>query len=108
MKEHRRAHHGPAQAGSGPDGGVDILDRGHAVGGQADRLGLNSEMFRLIAGPWMSIEEAKVVFVFETPDAAETLPAYGQLLADGLLAKRRLTQLIEWDEATAFVDGLVG
>ena len=56
----------------------------------------------------MSIEEAKVVFVFETADAAETLPAFGTLLAQGLLTKRRLTQLIDWDEATAFVEGLEG
>lgn len=55
----------------------------------------------------MSIGDAKMVFVFETPDAAQTMPAYGQLLADGLLAKRRLTQLIDWDEAAAFAERLV-
>lgn len=74
--------------------------------GQADSIGLASDIFRLVAGPWMSIEEAKVVFVFEAPDAADTLPAYGSLLAKGLLKKRRLTQLIDSDEAAKFVDGL--
>ena len=74
--------------------------------GQADTIGLTSDIFRLAAGPWMSIEEAKVVFVFEAPDAADTLPAYGGLLAKGLLKKRKLTQLVDWDDAANFVDGL--
>ena len=54
----------------------------------------------------MSIEEAKVVFIFEAGDAADTLPAYGGLLAKGLLKKRRLTQLVDWDQAATFVEGL--
>ena len=74
--------------------------------GQADSIGLTSDIFRLVAGPWLSIEEAKVVFVFEAPDAADTLPAYGALLAKGLLKKRRLTQLVDWDAAAQFVEGL--
>jgi hypothetical protein len=39
--------------------------------GEADSIGLSSDIFRLVAGPWMSIEEAKVVFEFESPDAAD-------------------------------------
>ena len=74
--------------------------------GQADDIGLTSEIFRLVAGPWLSIEEAKVVFVFESPNAAETLPAYGGLVAKGLLKKRRLTQMVDWDAAGEFVSGL--
>ena len=73
---------------------------------QADSIGLTSDIFRLVAGPWMSIEEAKVVFVFEASDAADTLPAYGGLLAKGLLKKRKLTPLVDWDAAAKFVDGL--
>ena len=73
---------------------------------QPDSIGLTSDIFRLVAGPWLSIEEAKVVFVFETPDAANTLPAYGALLAKGLLKKRRLTQLVGWDAAAQFVEEL--
>ena len=73
---------------------------------QADSLGLSSDMFRLVAGPWLSIEEAKVVFIFDTPDAVVTLPAFGRLLAKGLLKKRRLTPLVDWDEAARFVGDL--
>ena len=54
----------------------------------------------------MSIEEAKVIFVFDAPDARATLPAFGGLMAKGLLRKRRLTPMIDWDEATEFVNGL--
>ncbi len=74
--------------------------------GRADTLGLTSENFRLVAGPWMSIEEAKVIFIFDAPDARATLPAFGGLMAKGLLRKRRLTPMIDWDEATEFVNGL--
>ena len=77
-----------------------------ALRGQADSLGLPSDIFRLVAGPWLSIEEAKVVFIFDAPDATATLPAFGQLLAKGLLKKRRLTPLVDWDEAAKFVDTL--
>ena len=63
-------------------------------------------MFRLVAGPWMSIEEAKVVFVFDSPNAVDTLPAFGRLLAAGLLAKRKLTPLVSWEEAAQFVADL--
>ena len=77
-----------------------------ALRGQADSIGLSSDIFRLVAGPWLSIEEAKVVFIFEAPDATVTLPAYGRLLAKGLLKKRRLTEMVDWDEAAKFVNGL--
>ena len=74
--------------------------------GQPELIGLTADIFRLVAGPWLSIEEAKVVFIFETPDAANTHPAFGALLAKGLLKKRRLTQMIDWDVAGEFVQGL--
>ena len=54
----------------------------------------------------MSIEEAKVVFVFDSPNAVDTLPAFGRLLAAGLLAKRKLTPLVSWEEAAQFVADL--
>lgn len=78
-----------------------------ALRGQVDSVGLSSDDFRLVAGPWLSIEAAKVVFIFDaTPDATVTLPAYGRQLAKGLLKKRRLTPMVDWDEAGKFVDGL--
>ena len=74
--------------------------------GQADSIGLSPDIFRLVAGPWLSIEEAKVVFIFDAPNATVTLPAYGRLLAKGLLKKRRLTEMVDWDVAAKFVDRL--
>ena len=62
--------------------------------GEADKIGLTDDMFRLVAGPWLSIEEAKVIFIFDAPDATTTLPAFGGLLAKGLLRKRRLTPMV--------------
>jgi hypothetical protein len=89
-----------------PDSFREFIEAFGSLGGQEDQLGLTTDVFRLVAGPWMSIEEAKVVFVFDTPDAVETLPAFGRLLAKGLLAKRRLTPLVDWDGAAKFVSGL--
>jgi hypothetical protein len=89
-----------------PESFREFIDVFGSLRGDADSIGLTSDIFRLVAGPWLSIEEAKVVFVFEAPDAAQTLPAYGALLAKGLLRKRRLTQLVDWDSAATFVDGL--
>jgi hypothetical protein len=54
----------------------------------------------------MSIEEAKVEFVFNSPDVAATLPAFGRLMAQGLLSKRRLTPLVDWQDAAQFVSDL--
>lgn len=81
---------------------VEVFDR---VRCDAALVGLASD-FRLVAGPWLSIEEAKAVFVFDAADATATLPAFGRLLASGLLQKRRLTPLVDWDAAAKFVKGL--
>jgi len=90
-----------------PEGFREFIEVFAALRGQAESVGLSSDIFRLVAGPWLSIEEAKVVFIFDvTPDATVTLPAYGRLLAKGLLKKRRLTPMVDWDEAAKFVDGL--
>ena len=53
----------------------------------------------------MPIEEAKLVFVFEARDAAETLLAYGGLLEKGLLKKRKLARIVDCDDAAMFVNG---
>ncbi len=89
-----------------PESFREFIEVFESLRGKADSIGLASDIFRLVAGPWMSIEEAKVVFVFEASDAADTLPAYGGLLAKGLLKKSRLTQLVDWDDAAKFIEGL--
>ena len=83
-----------------------FIDAFGSLGGREEDLGLASGVFQLIAGPWMSIEEAKVEFVFNSPDVAATLPAFGRLMAQGLLSKRRLTPLVDWQDAAQFVSDL--
>ena len=89
-----------------PESFNEFIEAFCSLGGREEELGLTTDQFRLVAGPWMSIEEAKVVFVFDSPNATETLPAFGRLLAAGLLSKRKLTPLVTWDEAAQFVAGL--
>jgi hypothetical protein len=73
--------------------------------GETQSLGLSSD-FRLVSGPWLSVEEAKVVYVFEVDDVSATLQPFGRLLAKGLLKRRRLTPVADWDAAKRFVSGL--
>lgn len=55
--------------------------------------------FKLLAGPWLSNEEAKVCFVFEVNDPTQTFEAFAERVADGLFLKRRLTLVQDWDGA---------
>ena len=54
------------------------------------------EGVRLAAGPWFSNEEAKIILVLDIADHAKTFPAFALGLAHGLLARRRLTPIVEW------------
>ena len=67
--------------------------------GKADSIGLTSDIFRLVAGPWMSIEEAKVVFVFEAP----MLPFFPNL--PQLLRMRPRTEAARFVAAMSGRDG---
>lgn len=53
----------------------------------------------ILAGPWLSNEEAKVYFVTEVDDPTETFTPFAERVADGLFLKRRLTLIQGWDEA---------
>lgn len=57
---------------------------------------------KLLAGPWLSNEEAKVYFVFEINDPTDTFEAFAERVADGLFIKRRLTLIQDWDGARSF------
>jgi hypothetical protein len=57
---------------------------------------------KLVAGPWLSNEEAKVCFVFEIDDPTQTFEAFAERVADGLFLRRRLTLVQDWDGARAF------
>lgn len=57
---------------------------------------------KLVAGPWLSNEEAKIFFVFEIDDPTRTFEAFAERVNDGLFVCRRLTLVQDWDGARAF------
>jgi|GEM_PF-771863 len=57
---------------------------------------------KLLAGPWLSNEEAKVYFIFEIDDPTKTFEAFAERVASGLFLRRKLTLVQNWDGARAF------
>ena len=57
----------------------------------------------LRAGPWFSNEEAKVVLILDIADHAQTFGAFGAALAHGVIARRRLSPLVEWGAVEALI-----
>src|SRR5947209_5067929 len=64
--------------------------------------GMNSDSFpfpegvRLVAGPWFSNEEPKIILIIDIQDHTKTFPAFGLTLVHGVIARRRLTPIVEW------------
>ena len=56
----------------------------------------------LKGGPWASNEEPKIVLVLDIQDHAKTFETFQGLVAKGVIAKRRLTPIVEW----ASMDGV--
>ena len=54
------------------------------------------EGVRLVAGPWFSNEEAKIVLVLDIRDHTTTFSAFGLAMVHKLIARRRLTPIVEW------------
>lgn len=50
----------------------------------------------LKAGPWASNEEPKVILVLDIQDHSLTFNVFTKLVSQGLVAKRRLTPIVEW------------
>ena len=50
----------------------------------------------LKAGPWGSNEEAKIVLILDIQDHALTFDGFAKAVSSGLVAKRRLTPIVEW------------
>ena len=49
-----------------------------------------------VAGPWASNEEAKIILVLDIQDHSLTFTTFAKIVAQGLVAKRRLTPIVEW------------
>lgn len=60
----------------------------------------------LEAGPWASNEEAKMVLILDIQDHAKTFNTFTTLVAKGLIAKRRLTPIVEWGDMDGVVENL--
>lgn len=60
----------------------------------------------LKAGPWASNEEAKMVLILDIQDHAKTFDTFTTLVAKGLIAKRRLTPIVEWGAMDGVVENL--
>lgn len=54
------------------------------------------EGVRLVAGPWFSNEEPKILLVLDIADHAKTFNPFSLAMAHGLIARRRLTPIVEW------------
>ena len=61
---------------------------------------------RFVAGPWASNEEAKAIFVVDIPDHTPTFQIFGKLVSTGLIEKRRLTPIVEWEHVEKMVEQL--
>ncbi len=68
-------------------------------------VGVPSEV-RIVAGPWASNEEAKIVMVIDIPDHTRTFQIFGTTVARGLVEKRRLAPLVEWSELETLAGSL--
>lgn len=59
-----------------------------------------------VAGPWASNEEPKVIVVLDIKDHSLTFNTFAKIVAQGLVAKRRLTPIVEWSEVEKMVNEL--
>lgn len=59
---------------------------------------------RMVAGPWLSAEEPKVMFIFEIDDPSTMFDAYAERVVSGLFARRKLTLLSGWEQMKDYTD----
>ncbi|MEJ8822331.1 MULTISPECIES: hypothetical protein [Variovorax] len=72
-----------------------------SVGSKPDNL---PNDLRMVAGPWLSAEETKVMFVFEINDPSDMFDAYAERVVSGLFSHRKLTLLSSWEGMKAYSD----
>lgn len=61
---------------------------------------------RMVAGPWFSNEDSKIVFVLDIADHTDTFVSFSLGVAHGLIQRRRLTPIVEWKSVLALRDVL--
>jgi hypothetical protein len=65
-----------------------------------------STEIRVVAGPWLSNEEAKVILVLDIVDHTPNVHTFGRFIANGLFERRRLTPIVDWAEAAKLAQNL--
>jgi hypothetical protein len=50
----------------------------------------------LKAGPWFSNEESKVILILDIQDHSMTFTPFSNGLSSGVIARRRLTPIVDW------------
>jgi hypothetical protein len=58
-------------------------------------VGVYPDGVRLVAGPWFSNEEAKVILVVDISDHARTFTPFAGAVIGGLILRRRLEPIVE-------------
>ncbi len=53
----------------------------------------------LMAGPWMSNEEPKIILVLDIKDHSLTFNPFSKAMVQGIIVKRRLQPIVEWSDA---------
>lgn len=88
----------------------DSFDRAKQVLGQFRSMGHGNfpypEGVTAKAGPWFSNEEAKIILVLDIADHSKTFGPFGLALMHGMIARRRLTPIVEWGAVDALVDAV--
>ena len=82
-----------------------FVDLFTTVAKNPSEAGVPSEV-KVVAGPWISNEEAKLVMVIDIPDHSKTFPVFMTTVAKGLVEKRRLQPLVDWNEFQKLADSL--
>lgn len=53
---------------------------------------------KIVAGPWGSNEEPKIIFVIDIPNHTTTYQVFSKFITQGLIERRRLTPVVDWSE----------
>jgi len=68
--------------------------------------GSSSADIKVIAGPWLSNEEAKVILVLDIADHTPLVHPFARYMARGLFERRRFTPIVNWSEAQTLATSL--
>ena len=87
---------------------VDSPERAKAAVSLAENLSSGNlpDGASLVAGPWVSNEEAKLYLVLDLQDHSLTLGAFWPAMARGIIAKRRLIPIVELKQLQEVVEKL--